>query len=68
LQVTGLQAFLLSCFVRSSFVVPTCEGARMRIELPLTDDWARMQLHLVCDRRATDIPAIAELLAHLAAG
>jgi len=36
--------------------------------LPLTDDWARMQLHLVCDRCAADIPAIAELLAHLAAG
>lgn len=33
--------------------------------LPLTDDWARMQLYLVCDRLALDNPAIGKLLAHL---
>jgi DNA-binding transcriptional LysR family regulator len=35
--------------------------------LPLTDDWACMQLNLICDRRAAGTPAIAQLLAHLAA-
>jgi len=35
--------------------------------LPLTDDWACMQLYLVCDRRTAGTPAIAQLLAHLAA-
>lgn len=34
---------------------------------PLTDDWACMQLYLVCDRGAVGIPAIKELLAHFAA-
>jgi DNA-binding transcriptional LysR family regulator len=33
--------------------------------LPLTDDWACMQLYLVCDRRTAGIPAIEELVAHL---
>lgn len=33
--------------------------------LPLTDDWAHMQLYLVCDRHAVTVPAIGELLAHL---
>ena len=36
--------------------------------LPLTDDWARMQLYLVCAPRTAGTPAIEELLAHLAAG
>lgn len=35
--------------------------------LPLTDDWASMQLYLVCDRRTAGLPAIADLLAYLAA-
>jgi len=35
--------------------------------LPLTDEWACMQLYLVCDRRAAGTPAIEQLLAHLAA-
>ena len=35
--------------------------------IALTDDWARMQLYLVCDRAAAGIPAIDELLTHLAA-
>jgi DNA-binding transcriptional LysR family regulator len=36
--------------------------------LPLTDDWAFMQLYLVCAPRAAGTPAIEELIAHLAAG
>jgi hypothetical protein len=35
--------------------------------LRLTDDWASMQLYLVCDRDAAATPAIEELVAHLAA-
>lgn len=35
--------------------------------LPLTDDWARMQLYLVCDRRTAGTPAVEQLLAHLSA-
>lgn len=35
--------------------------------LPLTDDWACMQLYIVCSRHAAGTPAIADLLAHLAA-
>ncbi len=35
--------------------------------LPLTDDWAYMQLYLVCDRRTAGIPAVEQLLAHLIA-
>lgn len=35
--------------------------------LPLTDDWACMQLYLVCDRRAAGTPAVEQLVAHLAA-
>ena len=35
--------------------------------LPLTDEWACMQLYLVCDWRAAGTPAIEQLLAHLAA-
>jgi len=35
--------------------------------LPLTDDWAWMQLYLVCDRRAAVTPAIEQLLSSLAA-
>jgi DNA-binding transcriptional LysR family regulator len=35
--------------------------------LPLTDDWAYMQLYLVCDRRTAGTPAVEQLLAHLAA-
>ena len=35
--------------------------------LPLTDDWACMQLYVVCARRSAGTPAIEELLAHLAA-
>ena len=33
--------------------------------LALTDDWAQMQLYLVCDRRAVAVPAIGKLLAYL---
>ena len=33
--------------------------------LPLTDDWAHMQLYLVCNHRAVAVPEIANLLAHL---
>ena len=35
--------------------------------LPLTDDWARMQLSMVCARHTARTPAIDDLLAHLAA-
>jgi DNA-binding transcriptional LysR family regulator len=35
--------------------------------LPLTDDWAFMQLYLVCDRPMAGIPAVEQLLASLAA-
>ena len=35
--------------------------------LPLTDDWARMQLYLVRPRHAAGAPAIDDLLAHLTA-
>lgn len=35
--------------------------------LPLTDDWACMQLYIVCARPAAGNPAIDGLLAHLAA-
>jgi DNA-binding transcriptional LysR family regulator len=35
--------------------------------LPLSDDWARMQLYLVCARHTAGTPAIDDLLAHLAA-
>ena len=35
--------------------------------LPLTDDWAFMQLYLVCARLTAGTPAIEELLAHLVA-
>jgi DNA-binding transcriptional LysR family regulator len=35
--------------------------------LPLTDDWACMQLYMVRARRTTGTPAIDDLLAHLAA-
>jgi DNA-binding transcriptional LysR family regulator len=35
--------------------------------LTLTDDWAYMQLYLVCDRRSAGMPAVEQLLAHLAA-
>lgn len=34
--------------------------------LPLTDEWAFMQLYLVCDRHSAVAPAIEQLLAHLA--
>jgi DNA-binding transcriptional LysR family regulator len=34
--------------------------------LPLTDDWARMQLNLVCAHGAAQTPALRELLGHLA--
>jgi DNA-binding transcriptional LysR family regulator len=36
--------------------------------LPLTDDWARMQLNIVCARDTAGVPAIEDLLAHLAPG
>lgn len=35
--------------------------------LPLTDDWACMQLYLVYDRRTAGTPAIEDLVAHLVA-
>lgn len=35
--------------------------------LPLTDNWACMQLYLVRDRRTAGVPAIEQLLAHLPA-
>lgn len=35
--------------------------------IALTDDWARMQLYLVCARAAAGITAIDQLLTHLAA-
>jgi len=35
--------------------------------LPLTDDWACMQLYIVCARHAAATSPIADLLAHLAA-
>jgi len=35
--------------------------------LPLTDDWACMQLYLVCDRRMADTPAVEQLIASLVA-
>lgn len=35
--------------------------------LPLTDDWAHMQLYLVCERRQVAVPVIEKLLAHLSA-
>jgi DNA-binding transcriptional LysR family regulator len=35
--------------------------------LPLTDDWARMQLYIVCPQHTVGTPAIDNLLAHLAA-
>ena len=35
--------------------------------LPLSDDWACMQLYLVCARHTAGTPAIDDLLAHLAA-
>ena len=35
--------------------------------LPLTDDWACMQLYMVCARHRAGTPAIDDLLAHLAA-
>jgi DNA-binding transcriptional LysR family regulator len=35
--------------------------------LPLTDDWARMQLYLVCDRRTAGNGAVEQLVASLAA-
>jgi DNA-binding transcriptional LysR family regulator len=35
--------------------------------LPLTDDWACMQLNIVCARHTAGVPAIEDLLAHLAA-
>ena len=35
--------------------------------LPLTDDWACMQLYMVCARHTAGTPAIDDLLAHLAA-
>jgi DNA-binding transcriptional LysR family regulator len=35
--------------------------------LPLTDDWACMQLYLVRPRHTAGTPAIDDLLAHLAA-
>lgn len=35
--------------------------------LPLTDDWAFMQLYLVCDHPMAGIPAVEQLLASLAA-
>jgi DNA-binding transcriptional LysR family regulator len=35
--------------------------------LPLTDDWAYMQLYMVCARHTAGTPAIDDLLAHLAA-
>ncbi len=33
--------------------------------LPLTDEWACMQLYIVCSRRTAGTPAIDDLLAHL---
>jgi DNA-binding transcriptional LysR family regulator len=35
--------------------------------LPLTDDWAHMQLYLVCDRHKAVTPAVEQLLAGLTA-
>jgi DNA-binding transcriptional LysR family regulator len=35
--------------------------------LPLTDEWAFMQLYLVCDRAVAGTAAVEQLLAHLAA-
>lgn len=43
------------------------EGLMQVRAIALTDDWAHMQLYLVCDRAAAGIPAIDELLTHLAA-
>jgi DNA-binding transcriptional LysR family regulator len=42
------------------------EGLLQVRALPLTDDWARMQLYLVCARGTASMPAIEELFAHLA--
>lgn len=42
------------------------EGLLQVRALPLVDDWARMQLNLVCARSAAETPALRELLAHLA--
>ena len=47
-------------------IVPYEDLLRVRA-LPLTDEWAYMQLYLVCDRRTAGTPAIEQLLAHLAA-
>jgi DNA-binding transcriptional LysR family regulator len=44
------------------------EGFLQVSVLPLTDDWAHMQLYLVCDRTAVAVPAIEKLLAHLTSG
>jgi DNA-binding transcriptional LysR family regulator len=47
-------------------IVPFLDVLRVRA-LRLTDEWASMQLHLVCDRRTAANPAVEQLLAHLAA-
>ena len=41
------------------------EGFQQVRALPLVDEWARMQLNLVCDRTAADTPVVGELLVHL---
>jgi DNA-binding transcriptional LysR family regulator len=61
-----VQAGLGIAVMPAANIVPYEDLLQVRA-LPLTDDWARMQLYLVCDRRTAAIPAVEQLLAQLAA-
>ena len=61
-----VQAGLGIAVMPAANIVPYQDLLQVRA-LPLTDDWAHMQLYLVCDRRTAAVPAVEQLLAQLAA-
>jgi DNA-binding transcriptional LysR family regulator len=61
-----VQAGLGVAVMPAANILPYQDLLRARA-LPLTDEWACMQLYLVCDRRAADTPAVQQLLASLVA-
>jgi DNA-binding transcriptional LysR family regulator len=61
---TMVQAGLGIAVMPAANILPYQDLLQVRA-LPLTDDWARMQLYLVCDRLVADTPAVEQLMASL---
>jgi DNA-binding transcriptional LysR family regulator len=61
-----VQAGLGIAVMPAANILPYQDLLRVRA-LPLTDDWARMQLYLMCERRLAATPAVEQLLASLVA-